>query len=455
MDPSTVPPVVSAIPGPNVILGTSATAPRRRPTIESPVYPARAASGLYDSVADQILGMKTEALANIDYPDNFSRRIEEWSKNHTYIGSDGKELRTVIVGEIMGPALGTIIRAHGNFFARDGDAVCFRPIDDKTKVKDSIALGVPTASTVKMYNTFINQVICLAQVVEANADEDRRKGNVSNSSFCFSFVHLPQTPTVKDWTKPSRDGQETHDLDEAVDEPEAGTSAKSEEDPQLPGGDEIKLGAHYEPSLLPDYGGSFFNHVKSKLVQHDVRDKNNVLIPPWRYYEELKPGTFVLVLATLHCYNMVDDNGKVRKIYQVNAHSIRILDESDEVVEERTRPIAPDSAERAIANLPGHAASSSFDQFVLPTPVASPVKETSTPLSGAVGSSSVSSSSAGSSQSSRSAAGSLPGGTGPGGVGKSPASSTTASGDSLDELMEDVSKLTAKDKGKTKRPKTG
>jgi hypothetical protein len=81
----------------------------------------------------------------------------------------------------------------------------------------------------------------------------------------------------------------------------------------LPLGGEIRLGAFYDPGLLEDYGGAYFDHERAKLVQHDVRYKANQLIPPWEYYEALKPGTLVLILATLHCYIMQDDSGKDRK----------------------------------------------------------------------------------------------------------------------------------------------
>jgi hypothetical protein len=154
--------------------------------------------------------------------------------------------------------------------------------------------------------------------------------------------------------------------------------------------------------LLPDYGGDYFNHVKSKLVQLDVRDKDNNLIGPWRYYEELKPGTLVLALVSLHCYNMIDEGGKERKerkvsivqldncdlanrlkIYQMNAHTIRVLDRSDEVAEVRTRPIAPNSGERAVSALPKRTVPAAFDNFSLPAP-----NVVQSPASSSIGSSS-------------------------------------------------------------------
>ncbi|KAJ7643142.1 hypothetical protein DFH06DRAFT_1333925 [Mycena polygramma] len=358
------------------------------------VYGERNESGLYDTIADQIQGMGKDALANVDYPDDFTRRIEDWSKNHRFVDKAGNELRIAVVGEILGPAMGTIVRAHGNYFARDGDD--FKPIDDKSKIKDTIAIGIPTQSTVKLLNIFLNQVIALGQVTEASADEDARNG---------------RTPFVKNWTKPGKEGSENHDvimmsmlpkyavpsaagapkvkrtakrkLDEV--DTDAGPSTKPEADKAAePSPEDIKLGAHYEPTLLQDYGGSYFNHIKSKLVQLDVRDTQNNLIPPWKFYDALKPGTLVLALVSLHCFTMNDESGKdvkQRKIYQVNAHSIRVLSDSEELVEERTRPIAPNSTERVTSKLPERAVASSFSNFIVPHVAATPGSPHST-LSG-------------------------------------------------------------------------
>jgi hypothetical protein len=77
--------------------------------------------------------------------------------------------------------------------------------------------------------------------------------------------------------------------------------------------DEIFVGAFYEPQLLCDFGGDYFNLAKNKLVQHDIRDVRSNLIPPWKNYEELCPGTLVLIQVSLHCYTMVDEYSKERR----------------------------------------------------------------------------------------------------------------------------------------------
>ncbi|KAJ7097310.1 hypothetical protein B0H15DRAFT_945963 [Mycena belliarum] len=284
--------------GPNQILGSSPTRHVQGPTYNNPIYALRNTSGLYNAVAKQIEDMKLEALANLDYPETITRQIEEWSKNHKYLDTDGNELRVAIVGEILGMASGTIIRAHGNHYARDIDN--FKPIDDKTKVKDTIAIGIPSAATTTMYNTCYNQNICAGQIVAHNADEDKRKGVF---------------PIVKNWTKSSLEGREQHDIMTLHMLPNRRPEAPvvAVETLVTPGPEDIKLGAFYEPDLLPDFGGDYFNLVKAKLVQQDVRDVNSNLVPPWKIYDALKPGTLILALVSLHCFCMVDASRKEPK----------------------------------------------------------------------------------------------------------------------------------------------
>ncbi|KAJ7017249.1 hypothetical protein C8F04DRAFT_963517 [Mycena alexandri] len=299
------------VPGPNVVLADFS--PPRRPEHKFAIYGKCNESGLYDSVADQILAMGPNALANADYTKDYTRHIEDWSKNHRFMDRSGNELRVTVVGEILGPAMGTLVRAHGNYFAQDGDD----PIDNKSKIKDTLALGPPTQTSTKLYNTFLNQVIGANQIVLANANEDARNG---------------RHPIVKAWSKAGIEGSDTHNVlmvtmlpKYGVSEPfhsvpaSAGIPAKPEvvtkrrldqvddhvtasvvsssSDKLEYTADDIKLGAYYEPRMLPDYGGSYFNHLKAKLLQLD-----NQLIPPWKFYEVLRPGTLVLCLVSLHCF---------------------------------------------------------------------------------------------------------------------------------------------------------
>lgn len=80
-------------------------------------------------------------------------------------------------------------------------------------------------------------------------------------------------------------------------------------------GDEIHLGAKYDPNLLPDHQGPYFKHVNAKLIQLDIRDIDSNLIPPWDTYDVLRPGTVVLINITLHCW-VIKDKGtdRVKKV---------------------------------------------------------------------------------------------------------------------------------------------
>ncbi|KAJ7079222.1 hypothetical protein C8R43DRAFT_1143298 [Mycena crocata] len=356
--------------------------------INNPLYSNRNASGMLDAFASQIQSMGLSALANLDYPDNITRHVESWNKEQSYRNEKGDELRVAVFGEVGATALGTILRSSGNFYSRSGDT--FKRIEDSTKVRDTIALCVPTCATVAVYNTVVNQAIALGQITAADADEDANKGEAS------SF------PFPRHWTKPSVEGRDEHDVlmihlppkysvpaeagatktkrtqKRRLDEVDGGTPTTAAQSPTtsgsavpIPGPDRIKLGAHYDPALLPDFGGELFNLHKAKLVQQDIRNVDNSLVAPWDTYSVLRTGTLILALVTLHCYNMTDTFGKEpkkRRIYQLHAESIRVLDPSDEFVEPRTRPLPPDGLARSTASLPSRAASASFDNFSIPSP---------------------------------------------------------------------------------------
>lgn len=82
----------------------------------------------------------------------------------------------------------------------------------------------------------------------------------------------------------------------------------------VPTGDEIYVGAHYDPRVLYDFRGAGFKLMHNKLVQHDVRDVDDNLIPPWKAYEELRTGTVVLIEASIHCFRFNVNGRRERKV---------------------------------------------------------------------------------------------------------------------------------------------
>ncbi|KAG1793307.1 uncharacterized protein HD556DRAFT_1443734 [Suillus plorans] len=69
----------------------------------------------------------------------------------------------------------------------------------------------------------------------------------------------------------------------------------------------VTTNTFYEPNVLPDYGGELYQHVNAKL----------------HWYSSLRRGTLVMVRATLHAFNW-----KERRVYQLNAHTVRVMDPS-------------------------------------------------------------------------------------------------------------------------------
>ncbi|KAJ7759479.1 hypothetical protein B0H14DRAFT_2634424 [Mycena olivaceomarginata] len=328
---------------------------------------------VYDEVAGRLSGIAKKALGNLQCPEDFGRYLPPHSFNIEFKDREGFELRTLIVGEIAGSAHATVLRATGNYYT----PADFKPIDDsKTSVKDVLALVVPTCATTKMINYFHNQTIPLREAIDVETNIEQAAGeefltrpwlrSVDESGEDEIIIPAtaghPGTPVSTQSTPVRRAKRRLDDETPLASSPvvdRAKLDQQIKEDKKKvkkPGPSEIKLGAFYDPRLLSDYGGPYFNHVKSKLVQLDVRDGTatggDALIPAWKFYERLKPGTLVLVQASLHIFVMADTDFKsgmdvrgnasrhaqfltLSQIYQINAHNVKVLADSDAPVEHR------------------------------------------------------------------------------------------------------------------------
>ncbi|KAJ6602994.1 hypothetical protein B0H10DRAFT_2230016 [Mycena sp. CBHHK59/15] len=343
----------------------------------APVYSRRVDSGLYERVVDQLVDMGQRALANVDYVIDFSKFFKSWSSNIKFQNRGGGEFHTNIIGEIAGPAHGTVLRAAGNHFTRDGPD--FRPVDDSSNVKDILALVVPTLATTRLANLYENQTVPLCTVIldESVQDDGRnyilrpwlralKDDSMSDDLIIVHMMPKYGSPAASGTASPSvappRRAKRKLD-DDSPHTTATPVAVAYTGPPVIPDASEIKLGAFYDPHLLPDYGGPYFNHIQNKLVQLDVRDgtdNTNRLIPPWCFYDRLKPGTLVLIHATLHIFLMGDK--RKRKVYQINAHSIKVLANSDSPVVERHVPM-PKSVDPKDAVVADPETSNAFDAF--------------------------------------------------------------------------------------------
>ncbi|KAJ6568173.1 hypothetical protein B0H10DRAFT_2238259 [Mycena sp. CBHHK59/15] len=299
-------------------------------------------AGLYDSVLEQLSKMPN-ALSNLEYigtprnpPDIF--RGHDWSKNVVFTESTAKDapsFRAAIIGEIAEPRYGTLVRAQGNHYdGRDGEP--FKPVDDKSKVKDVLVLRAPTHCAMDMKNSYDNQTALLQDIENTENSFYTADGVDPNFKSCLRSARtdldskdLITLTTQKKYAVPAAAGapkvvstpkrvQRTKrkhgSEDDDISEEHVAATPPADDDAEgqvkIPADDDVQLGVFYDPRVLEDYGGLMFQHVNAKLLQLDIRDADNKLIPPWKQYAALRPGTLVLALVTIHIFTFKDNGSR-------------------------------------------------------------------------------------------------------------------------------------------------
>ncbi|KAJ6591909.1 hypothetical protein B0H10DRAFT_2442150 [Mycena sp. CBHHK59/15] len=85
-----------------------------------------------------------------------------------------------------------------------------------------------------------------------------------------------------------------------------------------------KIGDTYDPDLLPDHRGSYFDHRVSKLVQRDHRDEDGKLIVPHELYSQLTEGT--LFCARFRFETFIFKGDRASKVYHIYVERLQVLD---------------------------------------------------------------------------------------------------------------------------------
>ncbi|KAF8122151.1 hypothetical protein EV363DRAFT_1183485 [Boletus edulis] len=357
---------------------------------------AQATVSLYDSVYDSLLSMPGRlVLARSNYGTDFTRHIVA-NNMWDYRSLHGSEkFETILVGKVRPAICGTRFSAKGNHYIGS----LFNPnyIYDKTRVKSLFVLGKPCDVPEHFGDLWDNQIATLCEIIEQDKVElEGKKIQIKEWTTCagsddtgfpdyIAVVTEPMYTTVaakrpvkasgipfkkkalgeravtekastsstQDMTR--KDGTEHamfHDFDiddmdmQGTSVSEDGKLVANETDnankrPML-----VTTNDVYHPSILPDYGGDLFKHMGAKLRQLDFRDVDDNLIHPEEWYSELRQGTLVMVRASLQVFNW--DN---RHVYQLNAHTIRVLRRSQSEPEEHKQTfLNPDSFNRNVAS---------------------------------------------------------------------------------------------------------
>ncbi|KAK6984011.1 hypothetical protein R3P38DRAFT_3456331 [Favolaschia claudopus] len=342
------------------------------------IFLERLEDGMYDSVNKQIMERPT-SLALLQYigtkkrPATVYRGID-WAGNLVFNDGPGKnanEIRATMFGEIAEPVHGTMVSARGNHYEGNTSAT-FKPIDDKTKVKDVLVLRAPTLCGVTTSGLWHNQRALLQDIISTEKNQDEAFGwhPFYNTPFRSSTTDNPREDMIAIYTQkkygvptsagapgsagatpPSTpqkavrakrafvsDGATDSDDEREPAGSSGGVNDAAAAGLEVPGPEKIFLGAFYDPRLLEDFGGPSFKLVKARLRQLDHRGADNTLIPPWNHYSAFRPGSLIVATVSIHIYTFKaegTDRDKDRKIFQIEAHTIRVLDESDFPVEKR------------------------------------------------------------------------------------------------------------------------
>ncbi|KAG1797593.1 hypothetical protein EV424DRAFT_1333334 [Suillus variegatus] len=312
--------------------------------VDAPHQDKRMAGGLYDEVVKQLMALpKGVSLGDATYKNDFIWDTNVHTGNFGYrCKENGAEYETALIREIMPRPYSTKFNAMGNHYVGAADTP--NVIDDRARVKGVFALGKPTQATEMMYVAFENQITTLDDIIQSDIEELKRKnkdmnikewtanaGTETSSAPEFIMISTEQLYAVPKSTQQAMQGKRTRITKKALStgtDGGDGKRTKSESTAHTKTEDDAKGGCittndFYEPTVLPDYRGKLFQHINAKLRQLDIWNVDNILIPPQDWYSELRRGTLVMVRATLHAFNW-----KERRVYQLNAHTIRVLDES-------------------------------------------------------------------------------------------------------------------------------
>ncbi|KAL6307303.1 hypothetical protein BKA93DRAFT_747708 [Sparassis latifolia] len=261
-------------------------------------YKTRCQDGTYDRIMAQLSKSLDQMLALKDYPADFAHTTNcKGHYEYYFTGDNPSEFSALIIGQVMVSKWGTDLYA---------------------KVQNTLILCVPSQ------NFRVMEWIRPSSMEPGKPSDlivvtiaDPKYTTHTNLPIKAAATAAPKVEHIKKKRTANAEAEKMQDMQQELTKPT---------------GDDIRIGANYDPHLLPDYGGDLFDHQKARLHQHDFRGVDGMLILPWDWFTTLWHGTLVLLNVSLHCWIYPPTNPKfpTRKTYQVQAHNLRVLSESDE-----------------------------------------------------------------------------------------------------------------------------
>ncbi|KAG2110205.1 uncharacterized protein F5147DRAFT_772477 [Suillus discolor] len=330
------------------------------PDIKVKCFSQHVANGIYDCVSEAITNLGKDGLGEADFGIDWTMTVQDnySGTNWSYVNmKDSCPFRTNIVGQIATSAYGTKHSAKGTHFTKKNI-----PLADSDTVKWKWALSKPMLCSPNLADIWENQLMSIEDWI---TKEKKRAAMGSKINPCIAksandlqyvdlimltLQHIYEKPEGKNAshdTTPQRTKRKITSEDSMVGQQSMAvsrssmTSLSANVNVPTPAADKVSPGALYDPRILPDYWGTYFQLQQNKLKQLNLYNtiKNGLkLILMHETYLKLRPRTLVLAVCNAHVYNMVQ-NRQPTSTFQLSVQAMKVLDPSDEPVEEHFIPI--------------------------------------------------------------------------------------------------------------------
>ncbi|KAL1659064.1 hypothetical protein GGF50DRAFT_120256 [Schizophyllum commune] len=348
----------------------------------------------YDSVAVQIIAMGSDALANVDPTKHVVVREERGAV--VFVHKDSGSSEFTVVGEAAGVEDGSALGAAG---------ASRRPIYNSTAARMKVAMRDGTVATTNMaivgnnQRSYVEEVLTLPTSADLHPPGSRVRVSTTVPLRLSEIAKKRWEKSRPGTGEPARDilvltfPPLYKDLDKANDSTTSSLSARAPAarnvrttvtaadiaensgevklDPAEAESDEPKVGSLYPADLLPDHDQPGIHHTSSvRVEQHDIRDVDGNLIPPWELPSKLRPGTFFKALVTPTCW-IFRTSDRVSKVYALVVKSLQVLDESNEGVQVQPKisdftpaPSTPSTPKKRTIS----SSEAAFDSITTPSP---------------------------------------------------------------------------------------
>ncbi|KAF8991663.1 hypothetical protein BDQ17DRAFT_1462997 [Cyathus striatus] len=291
----------------------------------------RVAQGFYNNFLNELKDSDkntTPCLAQMETGTNLHPAvIEAFGPGHfgkTVYHSDsdkpGTDTSYWWVGQVVSSTYGTYIGARGNML-NDNNL----PINNRTKVKDTIVLEAPTDAPPTLIAAFENQIATIDEIIKAEIAMLTKPDVVysiakKDGGNKFNLIHFVSDPKYKvltflcALTSPThylalKAPNNKHNLFEVSDSANSVTDGSSSAQTCLPEG-------FYEPNVQPDFVSEQFDLKNYKLFHLPYYDVNNNQIHPSEVLSNLaNKKVFQLQIKSLHILATSDlpvDMGKLK-----------------------------------------------------------------------------------------------------------------------------------------------